>query len=80
MNRANQEQKLAVTSGYFPLFRYNPETQKFTLDSGAEFEKIDELLTNSINVSHIKNENLKRIRRKFSVASVDDNIKKILLS
>lgn len=43
-------------------------------------KKIDELLTNSINVSHIKNENLKRIRRKFSVASVDDNIKKILLS
>ena len=46
MDRANQEQKLATQSGYFPLFRYNPETQKFTLDSGAEFDKIDELFKN----------------------------------
>ena len=46
MNSANQEQKLATQSGYFPLYRYNPETKKFTVDSGAEFEKLDELFKN----------------------------------
>ena len=37
------EEKLATISGYFPLMRYNPETKKITLDSGAEFDKIDDL-------------------------------------
>ena len=46
MNSANTEQKLAVQSGYFPLYKYNPETKKFTLDSGAEFDKLDELFKN----------------------------------
>ena len=43
MQDTNKEQKLATQSGYFPLFRFNPETNKFTVDSGAEFEKLDEL-------------------------------------
>ena len=46
MNSANTEQKLAVQSGYFPLYRYNPKTKKFTVDSGAEFDKLDELFKN----------------------------------
>jgi len=46
MSDSNKEQKLATQSGYFPLFRYNPETKKFTVDSGAEFEKLDELFKN----------------------------------
>ena len=37
------EEKLATSSGYFPLMRYNPETKKFTLDSGADFDKLDEI-------------------------------------
>ena len=45
MEDANKEQKLATSSGYFPLFRYNPETEKFTLDSEAEFDKLDEIFT-----------------------------------
>ncbi len=43
MQDSNKEQKLATQSGYFPLFRFNPETSKFTVDSGAEFDKLDEL-------------------------------------
>ena len=43
MQDTNKEQKLATQSGYFPLFRFNPETNKFTVDSGAEFDKLDEL-------------------------------------
>ena len=37
------EEKLATASGYFPLFRYNPKTKKFTLDSGADFTKLDDI-------------------------------------
>ena len=43
MGDSNKEQKLATQSGYFPLFRFNPETNKFAVDSGAEFDKLDEI-------------------------------------
>ena len=43
MKSAIEEEKLVTESGYFPLFRYNPETEKFTLDSKAEFTKYDEI-------------------------------------
>ena len=43
MKDSISEEKLATMSGYFPLFKYNPETKKFSLDSGAEFDKLDEL-------------------------------------
>ena len=43
MKDSLSEEKLATSSGYFPLMRYNPETKKFTLDSGAEFDKLDDL-------------------------------------
>ncbi|MBQ0038205.1 MAG: pyruvate:ferredoxin (flavodoxin) oxidoreductase [Clostridiales bacterium] len=33
MNNVQQEMKDAVNSGYWNLYRYNPETKKFTLDS-----------------------------------------------
>lgn len=43
MKDSISEQKLATNSGYFPLFRYNPETKKYSLDSKAEFDKLDEI-------------------------------------
>lgn len=43
MKDSIKEEKLATESGYFPLFRYNPETNKFSLDSGADFEKLDDI-------------------------------------
>ena len=33
------EEKFATESGYFPLFRYNPENNLFTLDSKADFNE-----------------------------------------
>ena len=33
MSKSMEEMKKAVNSGYWHLFRYNPETQKLTLDS-----------------------------------------------
>ena len=46
MKNSLYEEKLATLSGYFPLFRYNPEVKKFSLDSGAEFDKLDEIFKN----------------------------------
>ena len=43
MKSSIEEEKLVTESGYFPLFRYNPETKKFTLDSKADFTKYDEI-------------------------------------
>ena len=43
MKSAIEEEKLVTECGYFPLFRYNPETEKFTLDSKADFTKYDEI-------------------------------------
>lgn len=43
MKSAIEEEKLVTESGYFPLFRYNPEIEKFTLDSKADFTKYNEI-------------------------------------
>lgn len=34
-----EEEKKATLSGYYPLFRYNPDTEEFNLDSTADFTK-----------------------------------------
>ena len=44
MTNSIDEEKLATESGYFPLFRYNPDTKKFTMDSKADFSKYDEFI------------------------------------
>lgn len=44
MSNSIDEEKLATDSGYFPLFRYNPENNKFTVDSKADFEKYYEFI------------------------------------
>ena len=45
MTSTVEEEKLATESGYFPLFRYNPETKKFTMDSKADFSKYFEFIS-----------------------------------
>ena len=47
-------QKLAVNSGYFPLFRYNPIEAKFYLDSKADFNLYDEFLMKQNRYSMLK--------------------------
>ena len=44
MENSMEEEKKAVTSGYFPLFHYNPKEEKFYLDSKADFSKYQEFL------------------------------------
>ncbi len=38
MSNSIAEEKLATEVGYFPIFRYNPETKEFHLDSKANFD------------------------------------------
>ena len=44
MSNSIEEEKLATQVGYFPIFRYNPETKEFKLDSKAEFDGYKEFL------------------------------------
>ena len=44
MSSTIQEQKLAVESGYFPLFHYHPEEQQFYLESDADFNRYYEFI------------------------------------
>ena len=45
MSNTIEMEKLATTSGYFPIFHYNPLEQKFYLDSkNVDFDKYDEFL------------------------------------
>ncbi len=43
MSNSIEEEKLAVESGYFPLFRYHPNNG-FSLDSDADFDKYYEFI------------------------------------
>lgn len=48
-------EKLAVKSGYFPIFRYDPKTDVFTLDSKTvDFDLYDEFLNSQIRYSMLK--------------------------
>ncbi len=44
MGTSIEEEKKATESGYFPIFRYNPTTEEFSLDSKADFDKYEEFL------------------------------------
>jgi len=44
MSNSIEEEKKATQAGYFPIFRYNPIEEKFSLDSKADFDKYEEFL------------------------------------
>ena len=53
INSVNVE-KLAAESGYYPIFHYNPDEKKFTLDLKANFDKYDEFLETQTRYSMLK--------------------------
>ena len=58
MCHGNDQQKLAVKSGYWPLFRYNPlkeKGQRFVMDSKDPSIPLDEFMYNENRFSTIKN-------------------------
>ena len=50
-----EEEKQATQSGYFPIFHYNPEEEKFYLDSKADFSKYIEFLSGENRYRNLKN-------------------------
>ena len=55
MQNSINEEKLAVQSGYFPIFRYNPVDETLKLDyKNPDFDKYDELLKNENRYQMLK--------------------------
>ncbi len=63
MENSVEMEKMATASGYYPIFRYNPDTNIFTLDSkNVDFDLYEEFLMkqtryamlNAINPNHAK--------------------------
>lgn len=55
MKNSIAEEKLAVQSGYFPIFRYNPKEGTLKLDyKNPDFSKYDELLENENRYAMLK--------------------------
>lgn len=44
MSNTIEEEKEATRVGYFPIFRFNPDTQEFSLDSKADFSGYQDFL------------------------------------
>lgn len=66
MKDSIKEEKLAVESGYFPIFRYNPEDDKFNLDyKNPDFDKYEEFLSRENRYAMTKLVNEKRAEELF---------------
>ena len=55
MTNSIDEEKEATKVGYFPLFHYNPEEEKFYLDSKADFSKYADFLSGENRYRSLKN-------------------------
>ncbi len=79
MSSMLNESRLACQSGYFPLFRYNPETKEFKMDSKADFTKYEELLNNEnryrINSELLQGNKLNAMNRYDKLTSFQDKTK-----
>ena len=68
MKNSIKEEKLAVESGYWPLFRYNPENDKLTLDyKNPNFDKYEEFLNNENRYQMTKLVNEKKAEELFKL-------------
>ena len=64
MKSAMEEEKKATSSGYFPLFHYNPTTNEFKIDSKSDFNEYEDFLLGE--------------NRYLSLTKINKNSKKIL--
>ena len=66
MSNSLNEEKDAVTSGYFPLFHYNPTDESFKVDSKADFDKYYEFIAGEDRYRSLKkiNKNHKELLEK----------------
>ncbi len=67
MSKAQTEEELAVKSGYWHLFRFNPAAEnKFTLDSKAPTEDIMAFLDGEVRYNSLKRANPERAEKLFA--------------
>ena len=59
MKNSIKEEKLVTESGYFPLFRYNPETKELSKDSVSNFDKYDEIFERENRYASLNPDNKK---------------------
>ena len=59
------EEKRATEAGYFPIFRRNPETGEFILDSKADFSKYQEFLAGETRYASLSSVNKEEKERLF---------------
>lgn len=70
MNKSQDEEKLAVETGYFNLFRFNPDggNKKFTLDSKPATKEYSEFLSGEVRYTSLQRKNPERAKKLFSEA------------
>lgn len=71
MSNSIDEERLATQSGYFPIFRYNPETKQFNLDSKADFDKYFDFLENETRYTSLKKVNPNKYEELLKKNKVD---------
>ncbi len=67
MSKAQTEEELAVKSGYWHLFRFNPAAEsKFSMDSKAPTEDLMEFLNGEVRYNSLKRANPERAEKLFA--------------
>ena len=71
MNKAMTEEKLAVETGYYNLFRFNPAggDKKFTLDSKPATKEYSEFLGGEVRYTSLQRKNPERATKLFGEAA-----------
>ncbi len=72
MSNSLESEKEAVKSGYFPIFRYNPQTEKFSLDSPkVDFDLYKDFLNSQTRFSSLKKVNPENAQELFEKQKKD---------
>ena len=67
-----EEQKLAVSSGYYPIFRYNAKTKEFHLDmKEPDFTLLDKFIENETRFNALKIVNEEKANELFEKLKID---------
>ena len=70
MTHSLQEEKEAATCGYFPIFRYHPETKKMILDSQVDFSHYEDFLA-----GEDRYQMLNKVDKKNQATLLQENLK-----
>ena len=74
MSKAQTEEELAVKSGYWHNFRFNPAAdKKFTLDSKAPTESYQDFLDGEVRYNSLKRANPEKAARLFAKSEAEAN-------